>query len=199
MVGRLDTRAIGRGAIREELARGAFPRFCEDGFDQVTLEELAAGAGVSRSTFLRYFGSKEEVVLFVFDPLGEAIAEQVRAGGGDDWGGLRRAVEPVVASLGRDPSEGLTLLGLVARTPALLARLREKQSGWQALLTEELRTRPEAGRESELAIGARVAAALECLVTALLYWVDRDGATGLGAVVDEAFAAVRPLAPATDG
>ncbi|MFF7984149.1 TetR/AcrR family transcriptional regulator [Streptomyces sp. NPDC007901] len=43
---------------------GHFRREC---FEKVTVNDLAAAAGVSRSTFLRYFGSKEDVVLSAVD------------------------------------------------------------------------------------------------------------------------------------
>lgn len=36
----------------------AFELFRREGFDYVTVNDVAAAAGVSRSTFLRYFGSK---------------------------------------------------------------------------------------------------------------------------------------------
>ncbi|UHH16380.1 TetR/AcrR family transcriptional regulator [Streptomyces malaysiensis] len=107
-VPRMKTRDIGRSAIREELARVALGLFSRESFEAVTLDDLAASAGVSRSTFLRYFGSKEEVVLFTFDPLGDQMAEALRARPADEdhWTALRRAVEPAVAFLSREPAEG---------------------------------------------------------------------------------------------
>ena len=189
---RTSTRAIGRGAVREELARGAFPQFCDQGFEKVTLDDLAAAAGVSRSTFLRYFGSKEEVVLFTFDPLGEAMVEALRARpeGEEDWAALRRALDPAVAHLTRGPAEGLVLLRLVGKTPALCARLREKQAGWRPRLVQALIERSGSRHPSSLVLHARVAAAMECLTAALEHWVADQGRQGLEGLVDEAFTAL---------
>ncbi len=192
-VARTSTRAIGRSAVREELARGAFGQFCREGFDKVTLDDLAAAAGVSRSTFLRYFGSKEEVVLFTFDPLGDGMVDALRArpAGEEDWAALRRALDPVIARLTREPaSEGLALLRLVGQTPALCARLREKQAGWRPRLVQSLTERSEAQRSSSLMLHARVAAAMECLMAALEHWVADEGRPGLDDLVDEAFDAL---------
>lgn len=189
---RTTTRAVGRTAIRKELARGAFPQFCDRGFDAVTLDDLAAAAGVSRSTFLRYFGSKDEVVLFTFDPLGDGMVEALRTRptGEDDWEALRRALDPAVAHLTREPGEGLALLRLVGSTPVLCARLREKQAGWRPQLVQALSERPAAGRPSSVVLHARVAAAMECLMAALEHWVAGQGRPSLHGLVDEAFGAL---------
>lgn len=195
---RMRTRDIGRNAVREELARVAFPLFCEKGFEKVTFDDLARIAGVSRSTFLRYFGSKEEVVLFSFDPLGEQMTEALRARPAEeeDWTALRRALEPAVAFLRRDPAEGLVLLRLVGGTPSLCARLREKQAGWRPGLAEALADRSAAPEVPRLALSVRAGAAMECFTLALEHWVAADGRPDLDTVIDEAFSAFLSPAPA---
>ncbi|UUU29794.1 TetR/AcrR family transcriptional regulator [Streptomyces sp. CA-210063] len=90
--GRAKTRAIARTAIRAELAQVALDLFLREGFDKVTPDDLAAAAGVSRTTFRRYFGSKEEAVLSVLDAHGRQVADAVRARPADegDWTALRQ-------------------------------------------------------------------------------------------------------------
>ncbi|MFF1699584.1 TetR/AcrR family transcriptional regulator [Streptomyces sp. NPDC058257] len=191
---RMSTRDIGRSAIREELARVALDLFCRRSFESVTFEDLAATAGVSRATFLRYFGSKEEVVLFAFDPLGDRMAEalRVRPADEDDWAALRRAVDPVVAFVARELPDGLTLLDLVHRSPALCTRFREKQANWRPHLVRSLTERSRTGQSSPLILHARVAAAMECLMAAVEHWVAIEARLDLGSVVDDAFGALMP-------
>lgn len=188
-VSALSTRAIGRAAIREELARVAFPQFCDLGFAKVTFEGLATAAGVSRSTFLRYFSSKEDVVLFAFDPIGEAIIDTLAAGACDEalWFALRRSVEPAVTSLTRDANEGLALLRLMDKTPALYARLHEKQATWRPAMVQVLTNRA-VDRQPALVLQVCVAAALACLVVALQAWFKSNGRDSLKELVDAAFA-----------
>ncbi len=45
-----------------EIQTLALDRFEADGFDAVTVEDLAAASGVSASTIYRYFGTKEAIV-----------------------------------------------------------------------------------------------------------------------------------------
>ncbi len=51
--------------------------FREHGYDQTSVEQIAAAAEVSPSTFFRYFPTKEDVVLY--DPVDPIIIEAFRA------------------------------------------------------------------------------------------------------------------------
>ena len=55
------------GTSARELELVALRLFGERGFEQTTVDDIAAGAGVSRRTFFRYFDSKAEVLWSEFD------------------------------------------------------------------------------------------------------------------------------------
>ncbi|PAN00767.1 TetR family transcriptional regulator [Streptomyces sp. Alain-F2R5] len=187
----VGTREISRHAVRAELARVAFNRFCLTGFNQVTFADLAKAAGVSRSTFLRYFGTKEDVVLFVFDPVGDVIADALDADRADrdDWSRLRNALESAVTFLVRDVRELVTILDLIEQTPALCARLREKQAEWRPGIVARLQKATSPADGSSVIANVRVAAALECLWIVLGQWSASGGEEDLGELLDVAFAA----------
>jgi AcrR family transcriptional regulator len=187
----VGTREISRHAVRAELARVAFNRFCLTGFNQVTFADLSEAAGVSRSTFLRYFGTKEDVVLFVFDPVGDVIADALDAGRAnqDDWDRLRNALESAVTFLVRDVQELVTILGLIDETPALCARLREKQAEWRPGIVARLQETASSADGPAVIANVRVAAALECLWIVLGQWSASGGQEDLGTLLDAAFAA----------
>ncbi|MEU1510938.1 TetR family transcriptional regulator [Streptomyces sp. NPDC005811] len=188
------TREIARAAVRAELAQAAFGLFLREGYETVTLDDLAAAAGVSRSTFLRYFGSKEEAVLSAFDAHGRQVADALRERPAteDDWEALRRAFDTVVGNYRRDPASALRLTRLVLDTPALCARQLEKQRGWQPALADALAERSGPGQEVSLALHVRAAAALDCLNVALDHWTASDGRLDLEDLLDEAFGALSP-------
>jgi AcrR family transcriptional regulator len=70
-----------KARTRADLQRHALRLFAERGYEATTVEDIAAAAEVARSTFFRYFSSKEDVVLFDdVDPLFEEALAAVPAG-----------------------------------------------------------------------------------------------------------------------
>jgi AcrR family transcriptional regulator len=185
-----STRDIARTAVRAELARIAFEMFGRDGFDQVTIAELAAAAGISQSTFLRYFKTKEDAVLSALDARGEEIADALRGRPADenDWTALRRAVDVVIEPYHRDPAHALALTRLIQQTPALSNRWRQDRHYLQPGLCRALLDRRNASGPVPLETSVTAAAALDCLIIAIDYWVQSDGERDLGQLLDQAFA-----------
>lgn len=189
---RTNTRDIARAAVRAELAQVAFELFRREGFDKVTLDDLAAAAGVSRSTFLRYFGTKEDAVLGAFEGHDRRVGDALRArpADEDEWTALRGALDSVITRYHEDPAGSLATTRLVRETPALCARHLEKQHSWRPALVEALVER--AGSGPTLAQTVRAAAAIDCLNVALDHWTASEGSLDLVALLDEAFAALAP-------
>jgi AcrR family transcriptional regulator len=62
-----------RPSARDRLADAALALFDERGYEQTTVDDIVERAGVGRSTFFRYYGSKEAVIFPDHDGLLEAI------------------------------------------------------------------------------------------------------------------------------
>ncbi|MCA9846415.1 MAG: TetR family transcriptional regulator [Dehalococcoidia bacterium] len=63
--------------VRAEIARAAVRSFLRNGFEQTTVDDIAAAAGVSRRTYFRYFGSKDESLLSQMQEVGVFVAERL--------------------------------------------------------------------------------------------------------------------------
>jgi AcrR family transcriptional regulator len=72
---------VTKPAARERLARAAFALFDEQGYEQATVDEIAARAGVGRTTFFRYYRSKEDVIFPDHDGMVEQVRARLRASG----------------------------------------------------------------------------------------------------------------------
>jgi len=160
-----------RRAVRSELIDAAVALFAEHGYENITVDQIAQAAGISRRSFFRYFGSKEALVLGKFDRLGDEFAQALSARPADEpaWEALRRMFDPVIAYVG-DPELGRRAAEvdrIIHSDESLRAGLVERMQRAQALVVDVLRRRPDQGRrEDDLALSALVGAAFAALAAA---------------------------------
>lgn len=185
-----------RAALRDEIVRTARGLFVERGFDATTVDDIAAAVGISRRSFFRYFGTKEDVLLTDLVARGEAIAAAlaVRPADEDAWTALLTAM--VDARLGEpaDPEQDLALGRMLLGTPSLRARHLEKQLRWTELLVPLLEPRVP-GPEARLGATAVVATVLACLDAATEAFVRSDGRRPIEAELRTALEAAALSAP----
>ncbi|MER5493767.1 TetR family transcriptional regulator [Streptomyces sp. NPDC002490] len=182
----------------------AIALFLERGFDEVSVAEVAAAAGISKPTLFRYFPAKEDLVLHrLADHEGEA-ARAVAAGRAaglaplvalhrDVRDGLDRR-EPVTG-LNDDPAV-LAFHGLLYGTPALVARLSGHLERAEEHLARALA--PDVPADRSAPVTARLAAAQVIAVRRVLALENRrrivagasaaEVAQGAHARADAAFA-----------
>lgn len=184
-----------RRAVQAEVGEVAIGLFVDQGFEQTTIDQIAAAAGLSRSSFFRHFGTKEDAVLGHWQNRGQVVLDALadRPGAEPIWTSLQHAFEPLIASYTRDPARALTVARLIADVPTLRACRTEKQVHWQGLLVPEVARRLGVpGEAGDPRAAALTAAALACLDAAVTAWVETDGAVTLPVALDEAMRAVGP-------
>src|SRR6202161_1462725 len=64
---------------RERLVVAAVDLFTEQGYDATTVAQIAERAGITRSTFFRYFSDKREVLVAGQETLSRLLAEGIAA------------------------------------------------------------------------------------------------------------------------
>ncbi|WP_413804458.1 TetR family transcriptional regulator [Streptomyces sp. OE57] len=107
---------------RRALADAALTLFSERGFDRVTLEELTAHAEIGRSTFFRYYATKEEVAMAAEGELWDAYTAHFEAhtDSGPALDALRTSLTAAILSMSDDwDHRFLRTRRLAAGTPAL--------------------------------------------------------------------------------
>ncbi|WP_237100995.1 TetR/AcrR family transcriptional regulator [Nonomuraea sp. MG754425] len=128
---------------RQALIEAAVRLFGEQGYDHVTVAEIADAAQVSPRTFFLHFQTKEDVLLADADvrvDLALRVVGERRAGETLSEMLVRAMDEMIVNAWDRELSSGLAALRarLAASTPALQARLLQRYLTAQAELVRAL-------------------------------------------------------------
>jgi AcrR family transcriptional regulator len=169
---------------RHSIQAEAFRLFAEKGYDATSVDEIAAAAEVSPSTFFRYFPSKEDVVFEEdYDPL---LARSLRARPPQEpvLDAIRHAVtDSVHLILAADREALLFLSRLIQSVPALRARSMEDQARSQravaALIAERLGRAPD-----DLEVNCVAATVVAISTTVVQHWVDGGGTEDLAQLFD---------------
>ncbi|MBT2555965.1 TetR family transcriptional regulator [Arthrobacter sp. ISL-5] len=185
---RLQTRAV----VRSLLAQTAMQLFAEKGFDETTVDEVAAAAGVSRRTLFNYFRTKEDLALSGLSEQGEVIAARLGARPADEdvWVSLRHAFV-VLDEIEVSPENRLEIVSMLFDNDSLRAGHAEKQARWTDLLAPLIEPRLPASESRGFQARAIVGAAITCLQAATEEWLRLRGSTPLFDLYDTAVAAIR--------
>ncbi len=181
-----------RRLVHEELVDVAASLMAECSFEETTVEQIAAAAGVSRRTFFRYFASKEDVLVQSIAHIGAKLDAHLAARSPAEKPSvaLRRAFDVFVRHP-TDPKD-VRLATVIVRTPALMGRYLEWQIQWRHQVAAVI-----AGRAGvDPAVDPRpllmVSVAFAAFDSAMNRWVAGQGAVPLEALLDEAFTLVAP-------
>lgn len=194
--GRLNTdRAAGRprATTHDLLADIGVDLFTRHGYANVSVEQIAEAAGVSRRTFFRYFPSKTDLPWGDFgrevERLRSTLAEV------PDRVPLMVAVRSAVVEFNRVPPDGVrqhrARLKLILSEPELIARSLLRFQDWRDVIAEFTGRRLDLPTSSflpqlvgEVALGAAVAAYRQ--------WIPSD-TDDLPTFIDAAFEAISDL------
>jgi AcrR family transcriptional regulator len=164
MTATLGLREMKKERTRSDIVRVATRMFASRGFDDVTVDEIAAEAEVSHRTFYRYFATKEELVL---GPLQQGLDEFVsrftqRPRSESVIASVRGAIMDLAATYEHDLDHDRHRAALVRSTPSLQLRQHERHAAFESamvpLIAQRLDVDPIEDIRPALIAGCAVAA-----------------------------------------
>ncbi|GAA2035156.1 hypothetical protein GCM10009819_19470 [Agromyces tropicus] len=171
-----------RARTRQRLVDRGLELIERDGYDETSVAQIAAAAGVSEMTFFRYFASKEALVLEdPYDPMiASGIAREPR-----DLPPIQRAARGIRSAWQAVPEpdhpEIRRRVRIGSRTPALRGAMWRSTGNTEQAIVARLVADGAPAFEARAAASAVLAA----LVTGLYAWADGEIDT-LGAALDRA-------------
>jgi mycofactocin system transcriptional regulator len=178
------------GTSARELELVALRLFSEQGFDETTVEQIAAGAGVSRRTFFRYFDTKPAVLWHEFDREVQALHEAFAAVRPEVavMDAIRQVVVGVNHYRAEDVAELRMRINLIGSVPALQASSAPHYDAWERAVSGFAARRLDLAPDSliPLAIGRTTLAACRAAFDIWVAQADAD----LTVYLDQALAAL---------
>ncbi|WP_051717839.1 TetR family transcriptional regulator [Streptomyces megasporus] len=189
--------------MRRELAAAAMELFATKGYEETTVDEIAAAAGVARRTFFRHFRSKEEAIFPDHDDTLERAKAVLDAAPAHEnpLDTVCRGIKEVLKMYADSPEISVARYKLTRQVPTLREREIASVSRYERLFTRYLLGHfDEAhrdGGEGEDGLDEPLLAevAASAVVTAhnhvLRRWLRAGGEGDVEAQLDRAFAIVR--------
>ena len=126
-------------AARTVVVAAALELFAQQGFEATSVEQIAHAAGVSRSTFFRQFGGKEDVVFADHEVLLADLRAWLERGHANPWVAVCEATERVFRHFASDPKVARHRYEIVRQVPALRDREIVTVFRYKRLFDEYLR------------------------------------------------------------
>ena len=179
--------------MRDALVAAAFHLFLERGYEQTTVDDIVALAGVGRRSFFRYFPSKEDVV---FPDHERCLADMTAflADSGDEDEPVQRVCEAarlVLRMYAENPTFSVQRYRLTKQVPGLRAYELSVVWRYERALAEYLRGRFAGQTDGTLRADVIAASVVAAHNNALRSWLRSDGEGDAGTLVDRALGYVQ--------
>lgn len=136
--GQLGIREQRKRLTREDLLQAAKEMFEERGYDNVTVAEIAAGAGVSVKTLFQHFRSKEDLLLAELDAVHERLLTALRVRDAAR-SPIEALTEWMLSEVENSPPDGMERFQrTVGNSPAVASLRRRLYEQWEDAIARVL-------------------------------------------------------------
>lgn len=162
-------------SMPDAIAEAAFRLFATQGYAATSVDDIAAAAGVSRSTFFRTYGSKEAVVFPEHDQILRRVEERLHATSADSaLPAVTDAVKVVLFHYLAEGDRARERYRLVSTVPALRERELIGTARYQQLFRRFLSEWGDGSPQSELRAELMAAAVVAAHNRVLRRWLREE-------------------------
>lgn len=182
-----DPRSRRRARFRAEAQDRAVEMFAADGFDEVTMAEIADALDVSERTLFRYFPSKEALLDPTQDDLVERLLAALESRPGDEsaFDAVRGALREVGGIVDHERDRFIAQIDLIHRHPALMAHMMHRQREIEDGLARVVAARAGIDPDTDLRPALVAAAVGSALRVAVDRWALGGAEVDLATQLDE--------------
>ncbi|GHH58776.1 TetR family transcriptional regulator [Kitasatospora indigofera] len=203
--------AAQRLQMRQDLATAAMELFAGQGYEETTVDQIAAAAGVARRTFFRYFRSKEEAIFPDHDDTLVRVADLLASADSEEHplDVVCRGIKEVLRMYASMPSVSVARYQLIRQVPALREREIAVVARYERLFTRYLLGRfdtaaqippgwQRGGDDDSMLAEVSAAAVVAAHNHVLRRWLRAGGHGDVEAQLDHSFEVIRGTFWATE-
>ena len=196
--------AAQRLQMRQDLTAAAMELFATQGYEETTVDQIAAAAGVARRTFFRYFRSKEEAIFPDHDDTLVRVADLLASADTEEHplDVVCRGIKEVLRMYASTPEMSVARYQLIRQVPALREREIAVVSRYERLFTRYLLGRFDAaeqtppgwqrgGDDDSMLAEVSAAAVVAAHNHVLRRWLRAGGHGDVEAQLDHSFGVIR--------
>ena len=185
--------------VRDAIWNAAIDLFGEKGFDEATVDDIAAAAGVSQRTFFRYFASKSDLMGQGMLTYGEALRAAIKASpkSAHAFDVLRGAVLDVATSVASFPRTR-DVIAISIQCPAAREAQLSRMGQVEQIVAQAFAARMKKGRENEMSSRLLGGLTLTILDETMRLWFN-GGAQDIAVVAEQVMKGLCSLVAGADG
>ncbi|WP_030242080.1 TetR family transcriptional regulator [Streptomyces sp. NRRL S-350] len=196
--------AAQRQQMRQDLATAAMELFASQGYEETTVDQIAAAAGVARRTFFRYFRSKEEAIFPDHDDTLVRVADLLASAEPEEHplDVVCRGIKEVLRMYASTPGVSVARYQLIRQVPALREREIAVVARYERLFTRYLLGRfdtgepipsgwQRGGEDDSMLAEVSAAAVVAAHNHVLRRWLRAGGRGDVEAQLDHSFEVIR--------
>jgi AcrR family transcriptional regulator len=185
--------------VQDAIWNAAIDLFGKKGFDETTVDDIAAAAGVSQRTFFRYFASKSDLMGQGMLTYGEALRAAIKASpkSANAFDVLRRAVLDVATTVASFPRTR-DVIAISIKYPAAREAQLSRMGQVEQIVAQAFAARMKRGRENEMRSRLLAGLTLTILDETMRLWFN-GGAHDITVVAEQVMQRLCSLVADADG
>ncbi|HPP52316.1 MAG TPA: TetR/AcrR family transcriptional regulator [Thermoguttaceae bacterium] len=177
-------RELAASAMKDGIANAALEVLRQYGYEGLTIERVADGAGISKGSVYNYFQNKQELIRFVFDRIVEPAIQATEQIMAQATGALEK-LEALLRMMLDHFSQQRSLFDFLFHDPAVRELCMASRRAKNDLATSRFETILQQGIEEGLFRPLETRAAAEMLFGAVIFLIERQLELGERRPTDE--------------
>ena len=185
--------------VQDAIWNAAIDLFGKKGFDETTVDDIAAAAGVSQRTFFRYFASKSDLMGQGMLTYGEALMAAIKASpkSANAFDVLRGAVLDVATTVASFPRTR-DVIAISIKCPAAREAQLSRMGQVEQIVAQAFAARMKRGRENEMSSRLLGGLTLTILDETMRLWFN-GGTQDIAVVAEQVMKGLCSLVAGADG